>query len=146
MNKTSEKLAQYINFLRSCVKEYEYYLSLLHDEEKRRTDLLHALEMEKSGYQERCKISTKLRRCLLQRRQYKDIVEELTPIADFLSQPQNKGLLDKISHVLGETRKAERYHENRAYKPRILKTSTLGIDNIANTKNQKTSNGGNLIP
>ena len=145
IQKTSEQLSQFINFLRSCVKEYDYYHSLMVDEEKKRTDLLHALEMDKNGYQERCKIGTKLRRCLLDRRKYKDIVEALTPIADFLSQPQNKGLPDKLSHVLGETRKAERYHQSRIYKPRILKKSLLNDDNTLATKS-KNIIGGTLTP
>lgn len=146
MEKISEKLAEYINFLRSCVKDYENYCSLLNDEEKKRTDLLHALEMDKSGYKERYKISTKLPRCLLQRRLYKDKVEELMPIAEFLSHPQNKGLLDKFAQVLGETRKAERYHENRTYKPRILKSSAVDINNVTNLKKQNTSNRDELTP
>lgn len=115
----SEQLSLFISFLRSCKKEHEYYSSLLSDEEKKRTDLLHSLELEKSGYKECCKISTKLRKCLHERRRYKDMVEELAPIADFLADSQNKGLMDKLSHVLGETRKVERYHKNRTYKPRV---------------------------
>lgn len=125
----SEQLSLFISFLRSCTKENEYYSSLLSDEEKKRTDLLHALELEKSGYRECCKISTKLRKCLLERRKYKDMVEELAPIASFLAQPKNKDLLDKLSHILGETRKAERYHKNRTYKSRFSYTTPEKSDN-----------------
>lgn len=137
MNKTSDQLTNFINFFRSCAKEYEYYCTLLIDEEKRRTDLLHALEMDKNGYQERCKISTKLRRCLLERRAIKDRIEELESLSNFFSEPQNKNLPDKLSHVLGEIRKVERYHQNRIYKPRILKALVLDDDNISASKNKK---------
>ncbi len=121
MNKSiSEQLAQAISFLRGIEKEHQYYCAQLEENEKKKIDLLHFLELEASGYRERCKLTTQLRRCLLERRACKDCLEERAPIAEFLMQPQNKSLLDKLGKVLGDTRKAERYHENRFYSPRIL--------------------------
>lgn len=122
IHKTSEQLTQVINFFRICAREHKYYSTLLLEVEKAETDLMHFIELGNGGYRERCKISTKLRQCLLERRAIKDRIEELAPLADFLAEPQNKSLIDKLSQVLGETRKAERYHANRSYKPRVLPT------------------------
>ena len=132
MSKTSEQLAEFISFLRSNTQDYQHYNNLLLEAEKKLTDLNHALELDKNGYRARCKIGTQLRRCLLERRAAKDCVEELAPLADFMT--QNKGLLDKLSHVLGETRKAERYHANRSYRPRISSATVAGDKSVVNTK------------
>lgn len=55
------------------------------------------------------------------RRYFKDRIEEYQPLIDFASDPQNKKIIDKLTQVLGEMRKQERYHNNRTYYPRILK-------------------------
>lgn len=89
-----------LSFLRCVEKEFQYYSSLLSEADRKKIDLLHFLELD-ADYRERCKIATQLRLCLLERRSYKDLLEERSPIAEFLAQPQNKGLLDKLGRVLG---------------------------------------------
>lgn len=106
--------------------------------EKKQTDLLHFLELDESGYRERIKIGTKLRQCLRERRSIKDHIEELKPLSDFLSDAQYKGLLDKLAVVLGETRKSEKYHANRAYKPRALPTPTINATALSNSARKKS--------
>lgn len=125
----SEQLSQIIGFLRNCLHKHQYYSSLLLDVEKKQLDLLHYLELDSSGYRERCKISTQLRQCLLERRTLKDKLEELAPIVDFLSQPQNKGIPDKLAQTLGAVRRVERYHADRKYKPRVLPSPTANSTN-----------------
>lgn len=114
----SSKLSEAISFLRDCEKEHKYYYDRVGEQEKRQTDLLHALELDTSDYASRCKTATQLRHCLLERRYYKDRAEERAPVAEFLSDLQNKNLLDSLGRVLGEVRKMERYHKNRIYTPR----------------------------
>lgn len=125
----SERLAEMLSFLRRVAQEFEYYSTLLSEADKRKVDLLHYLELNATDYRERCKIATQLRLCLLERRSYKDLLEERSPIAEFLAQPQNKGLLDKLARVLGASRKVERYHRNRSYIPRILPNPTEQLEN-----------------
>lgn len=120
-----------LSFLRRVEQEFQYYSTLLSEADKQKVDLLHFLEMN-SDYRERCKIATQLRLCLLERRSYKDLLEERSPIAEFLAQPQNKGLLDKLARVLGASRKVERYHRNRSYIPRILPSPTKTNNDINN--------------
>lgn len=116
----STQLADAITFLRECEKEYQYYFDKVGEQEKKQNDLLHFLELDDANYSDRCKTATQLRHCLLERRYYKDRVEERAPIAEFLADPQNKKLLDSLGRVLGEVRRAERYHTNRSYTPRVL--------------------------
>lgn len=66
-------------------------------------------------------MATQLAICRKDRRYYKDKVEELQPLIDFLAEEGNKKMIEKIKRVLGETKKQERGHENRFYVPRVLK-------------------------
>ena len=50
---------------------------------------------------------------------FKDKVEELTPVFNFVS--DNKKVIHNLQKVLSEVRKQEKYHENRNYYPRVLK-------------------------
>lgn len=124
----SSRLSEAITFLRNCEKEYKYYYAKVGEQEKMQTDLLHFLELDSTDYASRCKTATQLRRCLLDRRYYKDRLEERAPIAAFLQEGQNKNLLDGLARTLGEVRKAERYHQNRFYIPRALHHSNAKAD------------------
>lgn len=62
-------------------------------------------------------------------RYFKDRVEEYQPIIDFITDPQNKKFIDKLTQVLGEVRKQERYRQNRTYYPRILKEKETNEQN-----------------
>lgn len=122
--KLSEKLSELICFLRNSLNEYQYYYTKVGEQEKLQTDLIHRIELEASRYSERCKIATQLYKCLLDRRYYKDRLEERAPLAALLQDNQYKNILNALAQTLGEVRKVERYHENRLYKPRILKNKT----------------------
>jgi hypothetical protein len=84
-------------------------------------DFLHSLELDDLKCDERSKLATKLAINRKDRRYYKDRVEELQPIVDFFADPQNKKVLDKLTNVLGACRKAEHYHKDRIYVPKVLK-------------------------
>ncbi len=126
----STQLATAITFLRNCEKEYQHYFEKVGNQDKKQNDLLHFLELDDANYSDRCKTATQLRHCLLERRYYKDRLEERAPIAEFLSDPQNAKLLDNLGRVLGEVRKMERYHINRNYTPRILKRKDSDSDDL----------------
>ena len=89
-------------------------------------DYLHSLELDDLKCDERSKIATKLMINRKDRRYYKDRVEEFEPIVQFFDDPQNKKVLDKLKQVLGQVRKAENYHKDRIYIPRVLKEKKDG--------------------
>ena len=91
---------------------------VIETENKRTQDLLHAIEFEPHA-EARSKTATKLKASRKTRRESKDIAEELEPIIDYLSVPANRKAMDQLSQVLGRVRKAEKYHTNRRYFPRV---------------------------
>ena len=109
---TSENLAEFLNFMKEVEIEYSTALSMMKKCENLECDLLHQLEIEKLSVSEKNKLATKLRDCLRDRRYYKNIVEEDAPLANIIGDVDIK----KTVH-----RKAESYHDNRKYYPRIMK-------------------------
>jgi len=89
------------------------------EQDKLTQDLLHKLEL--GGYKDRNKVATKLVRCRRERRRYKDVEEEANTIIDWTLSREGEDVLRKLKHMLGELRQVEKYHENRVYKPRVLK-------------------------
>lgn len=114
----SKKIKQFTDFLSGAQSAYAIALDGMHKEEKHLQDFLHAIEFEPSA-KERSKICTKLYRSRLERRRYKDIVEELEEVIQFCDNPQNKKVLNQLTQLLGRARKVEKYHRERQYIPRV---------------------------
>lgn len=115
---TSEKIKEFLDFVDDCRTLNEMARNGISEEEKRQQDLLHAIEFESNG-RKRSPIDTKLHKCRLSRRRYKDIFEETDDIVQFFKDPSNKRTLEQLRQLLGKVRKVERYHENRTYIPRV---------------------------
>lgn len=118
MQKRSENIKAFLDFIRECQSEYNSAYETVGTEDKRTQDLLHAIEFEPLA-KERSKICTKLKTSRMTRRENKDAVEELEPIVELMSDPMAKKTIDKLTQVLGKVRKVEEYHERRSYTPRI---------------------------
>lgn len=115
---TSEKIKAFLDFVDECRTLNEMAKSGISEEEKRQQDLLHAIEFEPNG-KKRSPIDTKLHKCRLSRRRYKDLFEVTDDVVQFFKEPSHKKTLDQLHQLLGTVRKKERYHENRIYIPRI---------------------------
>lgn len=118
MQKRSENIKAFLDFIRECQSEYNSAYETVGTEDKRTQDLLHAIEFEPLA-KERSKICTKLKTSRMTRRENKDAVEELEPIVELMSDPMAKKTIDKLTQVLGKVRKVEEYHERRSYTPRV---------------------------
>ena len=118
VGEVSEKIKQFTDFLSEALSLYDIALDGMHKEEKRLQDFLHAIEFEAYA-KERSKICTKLHKSRMERRRYKDIVEELEEVVRFCSDQQNKKVLDQLTQLLGRVRKIEKYHRERQYIPRV---------------------------
>jgi hypothetical protein len=119
--KPSEYISEFLNFVSWAQSHYKFCSEEVNNQDKLTQDYLHSLELDGLKCDERSKIATKLAINRKDRRYYKDRVEELESIVQFFEEPQNKKVLDKMKQVLGVTRKAESYHRDRNYVPRILK-------------------------
>lgn len=119
--KPSEYISEFLNFVSAAQKSYPFYVEEMKTQDKLTQDYLHSLELDGLKCDERSKIATKLAINRKDRRYYKDRSEELEPIVTFFADPQNKKMLDKLTQVLGACRKAEAYHKDRVYIPKVLK-------------------------
>lgn len=120
----SEELSNFLNLLHSLPSKYKLAKEELDKQEALTQDYLHSLELNNLSYKQRCKIATKLSKNRKNRRIAKDELEELTPLYNYMTDPANKKVFDKLTDILGETRKVEKYHSNRQYRNRIIPTVT----------------------
>lgn len=118
--KPSEYITEFLNFITEAKSQYNFCSEEVNNQDKLTQDYLHSLELDDLKCGERSKLATKLAINRKDRRYYKDRVEELEPIMQFFEEPQNKKVLDKLTQVLGQTRRVESYHNNRVYVPRVL--------------------------
>ena len=122
----SEYITEFLNFVAEAQVQHRLYEEEVNNQDKLTQDYLHKLELGELKCDERSKIATKLAINRQDRRYYKDRVEEFKPIVEFFNDPINKKVLDKLKQVLGETRRWESYHNDRKYKPRVLKEKING--------------------
>lgn len=125
-NKPSEYISEFLNFVAEAQSQYRFCSEEVNNQDKLTQDYLHSLELDDLKHNERSKVATKLAINRRDRRYFKDRVEELEPIVEFFNDSQNKKMLDKLKQVLGAIRKAEGYHKDRTYIPRILKEKESG--------------------
>ena len=125
--KPSEYLSEFLNFVADAQRHYKFCLEEQWTQEKLTEDYLHSLELDNLKCDERSKLATKLVTNRKDRRYYKDRVEELQPIVAFFEDPVSKKVLNLMTKVLGDVRKAESYHKDRKYKPRVLKEKKDGV-------------------
>lgn len=126
--KPSECISEFLNLITEAQSHYKFCSDELNKQDKLTQDYLHSLELDDLKYEERSRLATKLATNRKDRRYYKDRVEELEPIVNFFNDQQNKKMVDKLTQVLGACRKAESYHKDRKYVPRVLKEKVKGGD------------------
>lgn len=120
-NNPSKYISEFLNFIANAKSQYNLCSEEMNNQDKLTQDYLHSLELDDLKCNERSKLATKLAVNRKDRRYYKDRVEELEPIVNFFEDPQNKKVLDKLTQVLGQTRRMESYHKDRTYTPKVLK-------------------------
>lgn len=119
--KPSEFISEFLKFVSEAQVQYKLYSEEVDKQDKLTQDYLHSLELDDLKYNERSKIATKLAVNRKDRRYYKRCVENLEPIVKLFEDPKNKQVLNLMTKVLGDTRKAEQYHKFGKYIPRVLK-------------------------
>lgn len=117
----SEIIADFIKLVTECPKIYDAMESAVKREDLLCSDLLHTIELEGQDENLRRRTATALRINRLDRRYYKDRKEELEPLYNFLQDGQHRKAMKDLEQVLGKTRKAEAYHADRTYHPRVKK-------------------------
>jgi hypothetical protein len=122
--KTSLQLKECLDFIDNVKHDYEYSFALVGQLDKQyNMDLTHELEL--SPAKDKNKIATKMRTNRLDRRYYKDIVEEFESIYQVITDEKYKKSIEMLRQALGKVRKAEEYHKDRTYYPRITKKNEI---------------------
>lgn len=116
---TSERIADFLDFLRGCPEAYRMRRADQQEEENRTQDLLHKLELEPLGYHDTARAARVLADARRRRRTAKDEAEELEPVVEYLQ--ANQAAVKALERLLGAVRKAEKRHEDRFYIPRAGK-------------------------
>lgn len=117
----SKYLSDFLDFLSEAQSHYNFCIDEMETQDKLTQDYLHSLELDELKCKERSKLATQLSINRKDRRYFKDRIEELEPLVKFFEESQNKKVLNNLKNVLGDVRKAERYHKNRTYIPKIMK-------------------------
>lgn len=116
----SEEVNRFIRFLEDAKKEYEDCQTELTQQELLKTDYLHLLELKCTSSRDRTRISAKLQKCLLRRRECKDTLALLEPLILFLKTDKGKFVINQLPQLLGNLRKEEKHIAHRGYTPRVL--------------------------
>lgn len=149
--KVSEILARAAKLLNDAPKVYETNFELMKEQDALQQDLLHKLEIENLTRDERAKLATELRDCRRLRRKYKDVVEELEPIAGYCGTAAGMQAVKQLSRFVGELRKVENYHQNRHYVPRSGRvkgeSQDCALPGFVDSKNEEKTerNAGYLV-
>ena len=115
---TSEKIKAFLDFVSECKDNYQSATEGIKLEEKRQQDLLHEIEFAMNP-EDWARIGKRMHDCRVQRREYKDTFEEIEPVVSFFAEANHKKTYDQMVQLLGKVRKAEGYHQNRTYIPRV---------------------------
>lgn len=132
---TSNYLSEFLNFITEAQSHYRFCVDEMETQDKLTQDFLHSLELDELKCKERSKLATQLSINRKDRRYFKDRIEELEPVVAFFEEEQNKKVLNNLKNVLGDIRKAERYHKNRTYIPKAIKEKKENENNERNSNN-----------
>lgn len=115
--KVSEYISDFLDYISEISSDYIYNQSEQKRREDETQDILHELELGNLLFDDRAKLATRLSKVRKERRIYKDKVEEQQALIEWIN--SNKGVINNLKNILGETRKQERYHSNRSYNKKV---------------------------
>lgn len=118
--KNSIIISDFNKMVMQAEKTYKIYKDEYDRQEALTQDYLHTLELETLSRDERAKLATQLAINRRDRRYFKDRLEELAPIVNFFSDPNNKKCFNQLTQLLGAVRQQENYHACRTYTPKVL--------------------------
>ena len=119
MKNISDEVKYNSDRFREIIHDYEYAQAECVKLDKTQQDLLHVIEF--STYDDRSKISTQLAKVRKERRMHKDTMGLLEPMYTLLNSPSGADFTNRLTQVLGQVRKQERYLQDKCYYPRVMK-------------------------
>lgn len=95
----SESIGAFCRMMEDAQKDYAWNYSEVNRMDRLTQDYLHKLELDGLDYKERAKVATSLAKCRQARREYKDTVEILEPLVQFLESDKGKNLFLARFHL-----------------------------------------------
>jgi len=112
--KASGRIKAFLSFLRDAKEGHRIASSLVGDANKEIQDILHWTEFNaEASWEDRVKVSKAETRVRQERRQAKNEVAVLEPVAKWAA--ENAAVVKSLERLQGEVKKAERSAENRHY-------------------------------
>ena len=102
MHEKTIKATAVLRMMEDAQKDYAWNYSEVNRMDRLTQDYLHKLELDGLDYKERAKVATSLAKCRQARREYKDMVEILEPLVQFLESDKGKNLLNLVREALGK--------------------------------------------
>lgn len=119
--KFSLSIKSFCDTVEQSLKDYKYNSDKVKEMDSLTQDYLHMMEFGNLNYKERAKVATKLQQVRRERRMYKDSLEILQPLVDFMEQDKNKNLINLLRNVQGLVNKEEnRLMNARDYYPKVI--------------------------
>lgn len=132
----SESIGAFCRMMEDAQKDYAWNYSEVNRMDRLTQDYLHKLELDGLDYKERAKVATSLAKCRQARREYKDTVEILEPLVQFLESDKGKNFLNLMREALGKDQKGREVHGN----PHIHTTSfRTGGGQMSTTASRQTA-------
>lgn len=116
--KESEELSNVLKYFRETEQLHKFAIGRIGELEQLQNDLLHKIEINCANVAERNKVATALRKCRVERRKYKDKVELMNGLIEFID--NNRPAIKKLEKILGSMRQVEENQDKRTYKPRVM--------------------------
>ena len=114
----SERLKEFLDFIRECHARYELAYDLVNREDRRLQDFAH--EIEFATDEELYDVAAEFRESRRERRRNKDEVQLYEHLEKFSGEKGAKDMLNRLEQLLGQQRKREEYlSSERVYKPRV---------------------------
>lgn len=112
----SEKLDEFLSFIRQSKIDYKVLQSKEVDLNDAIQDIQHNLEFEDHSYHEYARLSKAIKAVRNERREVKKDIELLKGIVDWAN--ENDKVIKDLERLLGNLRKTEKLIESRQYKYR----------------------------
>lgn len=117
MEKVSDTIKNFINFIEAIPSEYEKCVTMDNQILKKINDLEHTLELDKTlKYHDYARLGKEIGDVRGKRREFKDRGITIAPIVEFLS--KNKNIINTLSELYNEICETETMLENRTYNER----------------------------
>ena len=120
MKNVSERLSDFLKFVRECMSEKKLNTDYVGVEDKKTQDVLHKIELNTLTRDEKAKILTKLQTIRRTRREFKDKIELVDEICKYFEDPSHLSMIHDLEQILGKIRKIEERQGNKNYVPRVL--------------------------